>query len=333
MFLAAICRSEGAAVRDPALAWACWILTILWLGAPFMQFDAQRNLDLNGMRLLPVSRNVFTMAVMLDAALSPLGLFYALALILALIAFALSVAEALVLAAVLLVLSLCWLALGQSIYLWANRLLASRRFTDVSLVVGVTLVVGIQFVNLAFNTGDDLELPGWLSRGLAGAWAVGAPLARWLFPGVAAQVVAAAGQGHWLAVLGQLGLLVLQAGVCFELLAIAVRQFYEGELESSGPVMAPKRVRSGGDGGLSQILAGATGAIFHRERLYLWRDPMVKMMLLQSLFGAAYFIFAAVMFKVRGHGLAADFSKYAVLLMAMLLSYMESGSLFKQVRL
>lgn len=333
VFLFVVCHDRGSQFRDPALAWACWILSLVWIMSPILQLDTQRNLDLNGLRLLPLSRTTFTLAVILDAALSPLGIFFLPLLVIALAAFSLTALDAAVLIASLLLLATCWLGLGQAIYLWASRLLQSRRFADVSMAIGVVLFLLIQGINLAVQNLDRWSIPGWLIHGWSVASAAVQPLIDWLFPGLAARSVAAFSRGQPLVALALLMLLAAQALVCAWLAGLAARQFYEGELESGGQAPAKvRRIRARAGGPV--LLSGALGAVFHRERLYLIRDPLFKMLLMQSLFGAVYFIFIALMVSLRGRELGdGPFSyirQYAVLGMALMLSFVESGVMFNK---
>lgn len=333
VFLFVLSHDQGPQFRDPALAWACWILSLLWILSPLLQLDTQRNLDLNGLRLLPLSRPTFTLAVILDAALSPLGLFFLPLLVIAQAVFSLAAADGAVLFAALLLLATCWLGLGQAIYLWANRLLSSRRFADISMAIGVLLFLAIQGVNLAVQNIDRWSVPGWLAEAWSLAGAVLQPLVAWLFPGLAARSVAAVSQGQPLTALALLLALAAQALACAWLAGLAARQFYEGELESGGQAPAkPQRLRPRADG--RALLANALGAVFHRERLYLIRDPLFKMLLLQSLFGAVYFIFIAVMVNLRSsefeQGMFTGIRQYTVLGMALMLSFVESGVMFNK---
>jgi hypothetical protein len=333
VFLFVLSHDQGPAFRDRALAWACWILSLLWVLSPILQLDTQRNLDLNGLRLLPLSRSTFTMAVILDAALSPLGLFFLPLVIITLAVFSLTVADGAVLFIALLLLVTCWLGLGQAIYLWANRLLMSRRFADISMAIGVVLFLLIQGVNLAVQNLDRWSVPPWLAHGWGTARAAIEPLVAWLFPGLAARSVAATARGDLLTALALLLLLAAQALLCAWLAGLAARQFYEGELESGGQAPAKAlRVRARAEG--PALLGGALGAVFHRERVYLIRDPLLKMLLLQSLIGAVYFIFVALMVNLRarelGEGPFSYIRQYAVLAMALMLSFVESGVMFNK---
>jgi len=333
VFLFVLSHEEGPQFRDPALAWSVWILSLLWILAPIMQFDTQRNLDLNGLRLLPLDRLTFTLAVILDAALSPLGLFFLPLLVIVQAVFSLTLADGLLLFVTLLLLVLCWLGLGQALYLWANRLLQSRRFADISMAIGVALFLLIQAVNLAVQNIERWSIPSWLIDAWSVAGGVVQPLLAWLFPGLAARSVAAGAQGHWLLAALLLAVLALQALVCLWLAGLAARQFYEGELESGGqaPVKV-RRIRAHTSG--RSLLGGALGTIFYRERLYLFRDPLFKMLLMQSLFGAVYFIFIALMVSLRGPGdddaIFGYLRRYTVLAMAVMLSFVESGVMFNK---
>jgi hypothetical protein len=225
-------------------------------------------------------------------------------------------------------------ALGQAIYLWTNRLLSSRRFADISMAIGVALFLAIQAVNLAVQNLDRWSVPPWLVHGWSLASAALQPLGAWLFPGLAARSVAAVSAGRGLLAAGLLAALAVEALACAWLAGVAARQFYEGELESGGQAPARQqrgRARRGG----RVLLGGALGAVYHRERVYLVRDPLFKMLLLQSLFGAVYFVFIALRVNLRGgefeDGMFSHFRQYAVLGIALMLSFVESGVMFNKL--
>jgi len=326
------CRLEGPPFRDVALLWSCWILSLLWIASPLLQLDTQRNLDLNGLRLLPLSRTQFTLAVLLDAALSPLSLFVAPLVLLALIVYTLSWWELPLMLLGWLLLAVCWLGLGQALYLWGNKLLMSRRFADVSIGISVLLFAAIQAINLGVQSADELSIPPWLLATGEVIRELFAPLIAWLFPGVAARAAAAGAAGQWLLSAALYALLAAQALACAWLAGVAARQFYEGELESGGQARERPRVKRAREG--RAILAGAMGAIFHRERLYLARDPLFKMLLVQSLVGALYFLGLAVIISLRPGGEASQYlvayRKYLVLFLALALSFVESALLLNK---
>jgi len=334
-FLYIFARDQGAGFRDTALLWISWVASIIWISSPVLQFDVQRSLDLNGLRLLPLSRLSFTLAVLLDAALSPLGLFFLPVLLVTLVALSLTWLDAIVLFMALLLLVTCWLGLGQAIYLWANKLLQSRRFADASIAVGVILFVVIQGLNLAIQNSDEFALPPWLNVVWQWIAVVLKPLIHWLFPGLVARLVGETSAGHWLTAILVLLLLAVQAAICAWLAQSAARAFYEGELDSGGTAERVRTVKRGGRRLIGTDLLGVPeGALFHRERIYLARDPLFKMMLIQSLFGALYFVFVAVLINYRGRDddlpFFENFRQYALLGVAVMLSFIESGVLFNK---
>ena len=333
VFLLVICRQQGHGFRDLAMLWVFWLLSIGWVAAPFLQFDAQRNLDLNGFRLLPVGRSSFTLVVLVDSVLSPAGVFYALLTVLALAAFSLTWLD---LALVLTALSLLWvclLSLGQAVFLWANQLLQSRRFTDASIIIGIVVFFAAQSVNLLVHSGDELALPGWVAPLLVQTGQVLKPVVTLLFPGAAAGLVRSVSAGQLLVGLGYLGALAAQAAACWFLARSAVRQFYEGELESGGSAKPQVRKRRAGAKRGEALVGGGLGALFHRERLYLWRDPTMKMVQLQSMFSAVYMVVLALIFKVNASGSLAFMqqqSGYVILVIALMIGFMESALLFNK---
>jgi ABC-2 type transport system permease protein len=325
------CHSAGAVARDGAFALVAWILAVVWLTAPLTQFDAQISLDLSGLRLFPLSSASFAAAALLDGLLSPLGLFIAPLGLGLLIALTLSLAELpwLLLSLVLLVIAV--LALAQAIVFWSNQLLQSRRFADASIVITIVLFVVLQTANLMLQQYGQLHMPAWLS----GMWhtisAVLAPLLQSLFPGLAVRAFSLASAGDFAAAAAAYGLLALQAGLAVWLAGTAARQFYCGELESSAAVR--QRGHSVRAGTPRSIFGGVVGALFQRERVYLYRDPLLKLLFIQSLMSMAIVAFMLILNvrRMTGDSMGLpDYSRYIVLGAAVMLSFMESGLLFNK---
>jgi hypothetical protein len=333
-------RTAGQTQRDAVLAWVLWIGTLLWLFAPLSQFDAQRNLDLSGLRLLPISRLRFTLSVLLDALLSPLGALSGLACVLLSAAFAQGAAEFFLLLPTLLLLGLFQLGCSQALYLLGNHIFTSRRWGELSMALGLLFFMGIQLLNLLLHSGTA-SLPPWLGDLLVMLRALLMPLGTWLAPGVAARAFAAGGQGWVVSALQLYLLLAAQAGAALLLAAWAARRFYEGELESGGSVRtrrqplatARRRLAAGHWHGLSfpPLLA----ALLERERAYLWRDPLVKLQLLQSLFGSLYVAVVAFSLNLQQAAQPHNYwlergGRYVLLGVALMLGLSESAILFNK---
>ena len=158
------------------------------------------------------------------------------------------------------------------------------------------------------------------------------PTLEWLFPGLAARGVAAISQGNGGEALGLYLLLSVQAAACIWLAGLAARQFYEGELESGGSAK-PVRVPAAQRPRLS-LIGPLLGALFHRERVYLIRDPMLKMLLIQTVATMLY-VMAMVAFlgfrgAAEGNPFLEELRSYAVLFAGLLLGGLESGTLFNK---
>ncbi len=325
------CRSGGTLARDGAFMWVAWILSAVWLTAPLTQFDAQISLDLSGLRLFPLGSSAFSAAALLDGLLSPLGLFLAPLGLGMLIALTLSANELPWLLLSLALLCIAVLALSQAIVFWSNQLLQSRRFADASIVITIVLFVALQTANLLFQQYDQLQAPSWMSGALQAIGAAVTPLATWLFPGLAARAFSWASSGETALAGMAYGVLALQAGCAVWLAGLAARRFYCGELESSAA--ARQRVRTVPAGRQRRFLGGVIGALFQRERVYLYRDPLLKLLFIQSLMSMAI---VSVMLILNIRKIAADaeglpdFSRYIVLGAAVLLGFMESGLLFNK---
>lgn len=325
------CHSGGTLARDGAMLWVAWIISLVWLTAPLTQFDSQISLDLTGLRLFPLNSSAFSAAALLDALLSPLGLFIApLGLGLA-IALTLSLGELPWMLLSLGLLSICMLALSQAIVLWSNHLLQSRRFADASIVITIVLFVALQGANIVLQQHDRLQTPSWLGSALQAIGSVLAPLAQWLFPGLAAKALSLASIGAFAPAGIMYGLLALQAGIAVWLAGTAARQFYCGELESS--TASRQRVRTATGGKHRAGIGGVIGALFQRERLYLYRDPLLKLLFIQSLMSMAIISVMLILNLNRVSDETSslpDMTRYFVLGAAVMLGFMESGLLFNK---
>jgi hypothetical protein len=339
--LAVYLHVSGSGQRDTFMLWALWIASALWITAPLAQFDAQRNIDLTGLRLLPLPRSWFTLAVLLDGAVSPLGVITLPVGLVLCAAFTLHWRELPLVLLSLLLLGVFQLGCAQALYLFGNRILSSRRYSEISMGCGFILFMAIQMMNIALQTGG-MHLPPWALETVHAVRAAVYPLAAWLAPGVAARAVAAGSAGRLLDAAGLYLLLAAQAGAALVLTGFAARVFYESELESGGqarPAKAPQArsapgsslVAAGQRWGLSPLLL----ALFRREQTYLWRDPAVRLPFMQSLFGTLYLAFVAVMLNFH-HGNLAElvrvqsYGKYALLFIALLLGFSESAVLFNR---
>lgn len=325
------CRSGEPGARQTAFVWAGWIIAAIWLSAPLTQFDTQISLDLNGLRLFPLGSGMFSAAALLDGVLSPLGLFIAPLGLGLLIALTLSWTELPWMLLALALYAVALLALSQAVVFWTSHLMQSRRFADASIVITILLVVGLQTANFMLQQQGQFHAPLWLAQALSAAKVVFKPLLMWLFPGLAAQAFEYSTQGNFAFASAGYGLLALQAGIAVWLAGAAARQFYCGELESGGSVRQPARsLRVEQRRGL---LGGVLGALYHRERLYVLRDPLLKLMFIQSLFSMAV-ISGMVVLNVRRFSTdmpgAHDFSRYILLGSAVMLGFMESALLFNK---
>jgi hypothetical protein len=154
--------------------------------------------------------------------------------------------------------------------------------------------------------------------------------------------VAAAADGALLQALALYALLAVQALAAMALAGLAARMFYEGELESGGqaPAQLPAARAAPGAGGLAGLFARwglppVVVALMRREQTYLWRDPAVKLQLMQSLFATLYLAFAVVMLNFRHaselpQGWLNIGGKYILLGLALMLGLSESSVLFNR---
>ncbi len=330
--LFAYCHGPEVSSRDNAFAWAAWIMAAMWLISPALQFDAQRQLDLGGMRLVPLSTATFTGAVFLDGILSPLGVLFVPILLCCWVCFSRGTGEIAFAGLSLLLLMSCLVGLGQAVYIWAGRLLSSRRFTDAAFIAGAVVFVLLQSMNIFIHSGSDIDLPAWMVQtGVFLKMAAG-PLAAWLFPGLSWRALEAVSAGDTASAAGLYLLMTVQAGACIWLAGLASRQYHSGELESGGT--APRAPEIKGRHLGAGWLKGQIGALVHRERLYLMRDPVLKRLLFQTMIGVLYFAAMLVLMGFRRAGMPGGFreilSTYGLLGMSIMLAGMESSMLFNK---
>lgn len=320
--------SEGTRI----LAWVFWIMSLIWLFSPFAQIDLQRNLDLNGLRLLPLSSSQFLQAVLLDALLSPLSLFVLpmALLFLGILGFG-GVPLLPMLISLGLILAIL-LSYTQTIFLLVSRLLQSRRFTELSMLLGLFIVVIIQFVNISMIDGTDgfgnlanTPLQPYLVRLQM--------LLSFSFPALGARAAQSAANADWAAALAGWGMLLCWLLPGIWLLGRTARSFYEGELESGGQADERRgQERSRGVAGL--LPPGLLQALVEREQRYARRDPMFRSLLIQSLFFAIYtcvvLVFMRSKFGSDDFSISGKFVNYTLLFLSFGLTYSESGILFNR---
>jgi hypothetical protein len=337
-------HAGGPAAQSGVMLWSCWILTLLILNAPLSQFDTQRSMDFSALRLLPLSGATFTRAVLLDAVVSPQGIFTALPTLVLVLGLPLSLAELPLIALSFALLYVSSIAFGQALFLTLSRLISSRRFADISIVVGMVMVFAFQGVNLLLHTtARELGVPPWMVHSAHTLRDVFGPIFVWLFPGAAAGVVNAAATGEPLLAAAKATALVAQCALGLYLANRSTRAFYEGEVESGGMVRQKKKKwgRSSDlptTAGLKtratwHVLSSTIAAIYFRERAYLWRDPLLKSLFLQSVLSVAYFSMAGVFIAFKSGDEPLFPKQYLLLGIALMLNFSESYLLFNKLGL
>ncbi|MEZ5336834.1 MAG: hypothetical protein R3F46_01090 [bacterium] len=318
------------------LIWVMWVIALVWMFSPFAQIDLQRNLDLNGLRLMPLSGSQFLLAVLLDALLSPLGLFvipYSLLFLAALAFGGLAFPAMLVSLLLLVAILLCY---AQAVYLLVSRLLQSRRFAEISMGLGLLIVVLVQIVNFGFLGGIDNIGGDIMHSPLAVLVGPVQALLAWSFPTLAARAAEAASSGDLPTALRDWGLLLcwLAPGLLF--VGRTARAFYEGELESGGRADEGATARPQGRGLSALLPDGALAALVQREQRYAKRDPLLRSLLLQSLFFGIYtcvmmvLIRGRIMSEVRADWEHHHIVNYVLLGLSFSMTYAESGILFNR---
>ena len=290
-----------------------WIIALVWLSVPLSPYALQRNLHFDGLALLPVTRSQFVGALVINALVSYMGVFVPLITILAIAAFGKSPAHSIWAALVILVFWSGLLISGQLIVLTFGRVLTSRRFMDIAVIVGTLLAFSFYFVRFFFIS-DSIHAGDFSS--IADKWKPVTNVLLYFPPGVAGWSFNAFAAGDFFAAASTFGLLALQTTVLILIAGYAVEKFFLGELSVGGTVKQPVS-RGVGKAGAARApgiavmeslartlgFSHASSGLYVKEWRYLFREPVYKLRLINSLMMFAYFlVFFLVFGKNVGFG-------------------------------
>lgn len=286
-----------------------WLLAAIWLSVMVSPYSLQDNLHFEGLALLPVTKTQFVWALAINALVSYTGAFVPLLTLLIVIAFGNTPALAIWTTILLFLFWLGLLIAGQLMLLIFGRILSSRRFTDIAIIVGTIIAFSFYFIRFIFIT-DSFETGSFSA--FTEKFGPIASIAKYFPPGLAGWSYNAMAQGDTFAASATLAL------VAFEVLALliaagyAVERFFIGEL-SIGSTVRERKKEVAGKGEpfapglrllnlLSASLGYGTGAagLYVKEWRYLFREPVYKLRVINSLMMFAYFLFFLLFFSRSG---------------------------------
>lgn len=298
----------------PAL---CWIIALIWISAMMSPYSLQDNLHFEGLALLPVTKGQFVGALIINALVSYMGAFVPVIIVLTITAFGITATLAIWAAAVTIVFWSGLLISGQLILLVFGRILTSRRFMDIAVIIGTVIAFLFYFIRFFFIS-ESFSAGGF--QAFFTKFNVIAEIAKYLPPGLAGWSFNSMAAGDTFVASATFGLLVLEMLALLFAAGYVVERFFIGELSVGGAVKQAVSYRSAKAGvvaapglGLvayfSQIFGfgEASSGLYVKEWRYLFREPVYKLRLINSLMMFAYFL---VFFLVFGKdiGLGATMS-------------------------
>ncbi len=265
-------------------------LYVLWIFLPLFEVSANEGLDLSKLALFPLTRGELMVSLIISTLLDipTLGLFFVLTAVVA--GWATSLPLALFAFLAMLIFYVQLVGICQLVLALLQPVLQSRRFRDLSIILTVLLISCIyvlyQIALHALITTNFLTL---LTH------AVFSPYLQWLPPGMAARAIQQAAVGNWgigfvwliaLALISiivlYLWLLLVEHGLTSVESGGTVRSVSQRRASSasaSAPIASGMQTQTGI---LGRLLPDQVLALVSKDVKYLWRDPQLKALLLQS---------------------------------------------------
>jgi ABC-2 type transport system permease protein len=254
-----------------------WAVLLYWQLFPLMATAFTENFDSSNFLRFPLRYRSYFLIRMAYGALDPVNLVASLWLVG--IAAGIGAAAPRLLPAALLALTafaILNLLLARTIFAWLERWLARRRTREILGILFLLIIIGIQFIGpLMGRYGNhrsrrDVSMPPFATELL--------PAERALPPGLAAETIAGAAQGHFGAALGALALQCAWGGLIFWLLDKRLHAQFRGESlsESAAPAVSRDKTRPARVGWALPGISGPVAAVVEKEFRYLSRSgPML----------------------------------------------------------
>jgi len=322
-------RNAEPDIRGHIFPAAHWIMCFIWLVIPFSPLGLNQSLHFEGLALLPIPRRTFVGALVINSLVGLNGVFIPLIIILVPIVFGRTPIIGL---AAFIISVIFWIGLlitGQLILLAFGRILASRRFADIAIVVGA--IAGfLIYTSRIFLYSETIENPDLAQKIVSlKPFAV---IFDFFPPGLAGWAFNSVDRGDFTGAILPLGLLVIQLVLLAILAGKLIEKFFVGELTLGSAVksreIVTKEGREPSSGssfarGLLGIISSTLGlcprsiAIVAKEWRYLFREPIYKVRFLNSVMMIVYLI-ALFLFLGRNKSGFATFGNYILPLFAYL---------------
>jgi len=255
---------------------------LLWSMLPLLEFTVNEGLDISKLALFPLTRAELMLSLLFSTLLDvpTLGLFLIFAAVV--VGWASSVPLALIALLAVLIFYVQVVGMSQLVLALLMRILQSRRFRDLSIVLLAIFASSFyffqQFALRGLGSGHFIENIDHLSL---------SAYLQWLPSGMAARAIQQASVGNWgVSFVWLLALLVVTVFVLYLWQLVVERGLVSAESDGSSRGVRQRRTERVAVGGvrvwsstvLSQVLAIAV-----KDIKYLRRDPQLLAMLVQTM--------------------------------------------------
>jgi ABC-2 type transport system permease protein len=292
-------------------------MLLFWIVLPLLSYSTNEGLDVTKLQLFPLTRLEMMCSLLFSSFFDIWTIFLLVLFGVTVVVWWLhSLALGLLTLLVVVVFYVVMVAISQLILALLMRILQSRRFRDLSIIMIALFGSSCYFFNrFAFDANNLLNISTALgNRSFS-------PYLQWLPSGVAASAVRAASQGDWVGSVALLALLLVIAGVALYLWQLVLERSMSAS--ESGAARRSKQRASSPAGSTGQaslpaasrplaasavrrspralVTAGTVDplnaglfeqlqALVRKELICFWRDPLLKLRIVQSLLYIVIFI-------------------------------------------
>ncbi len=273
---------------------------VLWLVLPLLEFSTNEGLDISKLALFPLTRGELMASLVISTLLDipTVGLILVLGAIVA--AWATSVPLALIALLTMLIFYVQLVAVSQLILALLQRVLQSRRFRDISVILVVLLSSSGYICQLAARAMINQNFINSLKSETF------VPYLQWLPPGMAARAIQQANDGNWgLSIIWLLALTIISLCFLFFWQLIVERGLTAAESSGSAKTKRQRKTATAtatiaeadvaSNTLIARLLPVPVRAMIVKDLKYFWRDPQIKAIFIQStasmMFLIIYFSF------------------------------------------
>ncbi len=297
-----------------------------WVFLPLIGFNTNEGLDVSKLSLFPLTRLELMLSLVISTLLDIPTTVLFLILVAVIASWGTSILLALFATITMLLFYIQIIGASQLVLALLMRLLQSRRFRDISIVLTVLLSFSgylCQFAFRGFKGENFLE---------ALKYAPFSPYLQWVPPGMAARAIQQTSIGHWGMGFSWLGGLLVADFVVLYLWQLVVERGLTTS-ESGGTLRIGRRkakqsvaattpeARLPMVGTQKRIFPAQASAIMLKDVKYLWRDPQLNANFIRSLL---YIFLPLVLLSINTQG-SNVFAHWSVMLVPFLLSFSLFG--------